>query len=149
MKEKGMYAQFERGTFGNLERRIARYGFVADEEVVETLRRHRGEPIPDTVLDYLCARLEGTVKKPSGRKRVGSIGEIRVVLARLYYKQYLTGLQRRKRQGGLEGWPYIKDANWWKGTPHVRAARMTAHALRRIWPNVSYRHILNCISSKK
>ena len=56
VKEKGMYAQFDRGTFGNLERMIDRYGFVADEEVVETLRRHRGEPIPDKVLDYLCAR---------------------------------------------------------------------------------------------
>ncbi len=144
-----MYAQFERGTFGNLERKIARYGFVADEEVVETLRRHRGEPIPDKVLDYLCARLEGTVKKPRGRKRVGSIGEIRVVLAGLYYKRYLTWLQRRKRRCGLEGWPRIKKADWWQGPPHERAARMTAHALRRIWPNVSYRHIQNVVSSWK
>ncbi len=149
MKEKGLYAQFDRGTFGNLERQIAQNGFVADEEVVETLRRHRGEPIPDKVLDYLCARLEGTAKKPRGRKRVGSIGAIRAFLAGLYYKRYLTGLQRRKRQCGLEGWPRIKDAGWWKGIPNVRAARMTAHKLRRIWPNVSYRTIQNCVSSKK
>ena len=149
VKRKGMYAQFERGTFGNLERTIERDGFVADEELAETLRRHRGEPIPDKVLDYLCARLEGTIKKPRGRKRVGPIGEIRVAVARLYYKRYLMWLQRRKRRCDLEGWPRIKKADWWDRPPHERAARMTAHKLRRIWPNVSYRHIQNLASSKK
>jgi len=143
--KKGMYAEFEWGTYRSLEGAIARDGIVDGKELAEALRRHRGEPIPDKVFDYLCARLEGTDKK-RGRKPDKFTAHVRTILVPVFYERYFTWFQRRKRQCGLKGWPRIRDADWWQGPPHERAARMVA---KRLFPNHTWRHVANFVSSQK
>ena len=144
MKDKGMYAQFAWGTFRSLEVAIARDGAVDGKELAEALRRHRDEPIPDKVFAHLCTRLEGTDKK-RGRKPDKFLTHVREVLAPDRYERYLHWLQHRKRKCGLEGWPYIREADWWKGAPHERAAKMVA---KRLFPYNTWRYVLNFISSR-
>ena len=142
--KKGMYAEFAWGTYRSLEVTIARDGVVDGKELAEALRRHRGEPIPAKVFAHLCARLEGAAKK-RGRKPDGPIGHFRAILAPVFYERYLVWLQQRKRRCGLEGWPGIKAADWWRGPPHERAARMVA---KRLFPNHTWRHVANFVSSQ-
>ena len=145
VKEKGMYAQFEWGTFRSLEGAIARDGIVDGKELAEALRRYRGEPIPDKVFDHLCARLEGTDRK-RGRKPDKFTEHVRDILVPTFYERYFDWLRKRKRRYGLEGWRPINEADWWEGPPHERAARMVA---KRLFPNHTWQHVLNRISSQK
>ena len=143
--KKGMYAEYARGTYRSLEVTITRNGAVDGKELAEALRRHRDEPIPDKVFDHLCARLAGTDKK-RGRRPDKLTEHIRAILVPIFYERYFDWLKLRKRRCGLEGWPRIREADWWQGPPHERAARMVA---KRLFPNHTWRHVANFVSSQK
>ena len=124
MSNGGLYERFSPRSLARLERRIRDGDYVSDLALAEALRANAGDPLPNLVLDYLCRRLEGKVRKPRGRKAGGPVFMLRNAYAAALYERYLTWLQRRERSLGLKGWGSIREADWWQGPPHERAARM-------------------------
>ena len=144
MIEGSMYRQLGPDTFANLERKIAAKQYVGPGELARILRANTGQPIPDKVLDYVCKHLEGSVKKPRGRKPRDAAGKLRVALVKVEYVRYLQWLQDRKRRHGLRGWSCIRDADWWDGPPYERAARLLT---RKYFRNRDWKHVRNLVSS--
>jgi hypothetical protein len=140
------YAEFHTGTFENLSRKLGRGEHVSGDELALALRSNPDVPVPPVVRDYLCRYLEGKVRKPRGRKPGGAVQLVRDADAAALYERYLSWLQRRKRRFGLVGWPALQCADWWQGPPHERAARMVA---RRWFPNHTWEHVRNIVSSQK
>ena len=64
----------------------------------------------------------------------------------LYYARHLAWPQRRSRSLGLEGWKQIRGADWWRGPPSERAARMTQRLLRL---RIDWRRVQNIASEAK
>ncbi len=122
---------------------------VDGADLAAALREQAGKPIPPKVFDHLCRYLEGKVTKPKGRKAIpGAEKHRRLMFIRYHYQLYLAWLQaRKKRYGGLDGWPSIQQAGWWQGPPSERAARMTAH--RWLYGVESWRSVHNLVSSRK
>ena len=134
---------------GDIERRIAKGEYVSAEDLAAALRKHGSRPISPCVLDYLCRFLEGKVIAPKGRKALPKFQRLRNRLILLgMYRPYLSWLRRRKRRDQhLEGWPIIREADFWKGPPNEIAARMVA---RRVgYGAESWRRVQNLISSRK
>lgn len=140
------YAEFHAGTLENLVRKLGRGQHVSGEELALALRSNPDALLPPVVRDYLCRYLEGKVGNPRGRKPGGAFQLLRNACAAALYKRYLVWLKRRKRRFGLDGWPALQDAGWWRGPPHERAARMVA---RRWFPNHTWEHVRNIVSSQK
>lgn len=134
---------------GGIERDLKAGKYVEPEALVALLRKHGSRPIPPIVLDYVCRMLEGRVRQPPGIKAFPKIykNELHMVI-RVVYGRNLSWLQARKeRYGHLEGWSRIKGADFWKGTPGERAARMAAH---RYYRGVnSWRAVQNIAGSRK
>ena len=128
---------------------LERGKYVDGDRLAAALREQAGKPIPPAVLDYLCRFLEGKVSKPKGRKSVPLSEQHRTqMLVRYSYNRYLEWIKaRKKRYGNLEGWSFIKEANWWQGPPHERAARMAAR--RWLHGAESWRSVHNLLSSSK
>lgn len=132
-----------------IERCLAREEYVSAEDLAAALRKHGSRPIPLSVLEYLCRLLQGEVAKPKGRKELPELEKRRYrMIIRHAYKSHLSWLHGREaRYGHLEGWPAIRQASWWQGPPHERAARMVAE--RFGYGAESWRSILNQASSQK
>lgn len=132
-----------------IERQITAGEYVSGPVLATALRKHGFRPIRPEVLEYLCRHLEDNIAKPRGRKAIPEIVQRRQrMIIRHYYQRYLAWLQARKRRyGGLKGWPRIRQADWWKGPPHERAARMTAEQFS--YGAESWRTVLNEVSSQK
>jgi len=144
---EGMFAHLDALHLDGIERRVVAGEYVDPEELAKALRRHGSRPIPPDVLEYVCRFLEGRVSKPRGRQAVPPFERRRWrMIMRSFYERYLRWLQGRKaRYGHLEGWSAIREASWWLGPPHERAARMVA---RRLGHGAeSWRSVLNEISS--
>ena len=134
---------------GGIERSIAKGDYVSAEDLAATLRKHGSRPIPPSVLDYLCRLLEGKVAKPKGRDALPELDKRRRRWKlRNFYQRNLTWLQGRKaRYGHLDGWPAIREADFWKGPLNEIATRMVA---RRVgYGAESWRRVQNDISSRK
>ncbi len=133
----------------NVEFFLDRGRYVDGADLAAALREQAGKPIPPKVLDHLCRHLEGKVTKPKGRKAIpGAEEQRRLMFIRYHYRRYLAWLQaRKKRYGGLDGWPSIQQADWWQGPPNERAARMAAH--RWLYGAESWRSVHNLVSSRK
>ena len=52
-------------------------------------------------------------------------------------------LKRRERSIELKGWKTIREADWWRGPPSERAARMTC---RRLGLAMDWRRVRNIVS---
>jgi hypothetical protein len=139
-------AEFRAGRFENLVLKLGRGEHVNGDALALALRSNPDVPVPPVVRDYLCRYLEGTVRKPRGRRPGGPFQTVRDTCAALLYEQYLAWLKRRKRRFGLDGWPALQGADWWQGPPHERAARMVA---RRWFRNRPWEHVRNIVSSQK
>ena len=89
-----------------LAERITAGEFIDGPELAERLRGHSFQPIPDTVLDYLCRYLEGTIEKPKGRKPASQLERRRLnMIIGGVYRNYLAFLAERKRRYGHPvGW---------------------------------------------
>lgn len=135
--------------FGLIETRLKsssnRRAYIPPEQIARALRRNAGVPLPPALHDYLCDFLEGKIKAPAGRPSDAEdiMKLFRKVLVPLEYKRYLAWLQKRKRSIGLEGWTLIRNADWWRGPPNERAARMTC---RRSGLAVDWRRVQNIVS---
>lgn len=137
------------GLLDLLEMRLARAGgekaYIPGAELAKALRTSPEVPLPPRLHDYVCRYLEGAIRRPRGRRPNALREVIGRSLVPYLYQRYLDWLQRRQGRLGLDGWSCIREAPWWQGPPHERAARMVAQRL----PNVDYRHILNLVSSSK
>ena len=145
----GKFAYLDELHLVDIEDRIAQGDYVSAEDLAVALRKHGMQPIPPSVLDYLCRLLEGRVAKPKGRKALPEVEErLQLMLVRYYYRRTLTWLQARTaRYGDLDGWRGIRGASWWQGPPHERAARMVAQRLS--YGAESWRTIQKQASSRK
>ena len=138
--------------FGLIETQLKsssnRRAYIPPEQIARALRENAGVPLPPAIHDYLCDFLEGKIKAPAGRPSdvEDPVKQFRKFLVPLTYERYLAWLQRRKRTVGLEGWTLIRDADWWRGPPNERAARMTR---RRFGLAMDWRRVKNMVSEAK
>ena len=97
------------------------------------------------------------MRKPRGRKPGSELEEIRNQLGAIFYRRYLPWLQKRKKRYGLKGWPAIREADWWQGSPSERARRMAIRCLGRygvlvdnrkvpLFPMMDEGHLRNLLS---
>lgn len=125
-------------------------GEHVDGDLLATALRDDGDkPIPPDVLEYLCRFIEGKEKMPRGPKKIpeGYVRQNTTILSH-FYARYLQWLKaRKKRYGQLDGWPSIREADFWQGPPHEIAARMVARKFRN--GAESWRTIHNRNSSQK
>lgn len=97
--------------------------WLAAREIVQSLQASLAEPIPAALLAHLEERLEGTAQRqrgPNPRDR-----HVRDLLIWAKYYRMHRWLVARRKTRGLKGWRTIQGAQWWKGPPAERAARMT------------------------
>ena len=119
-------SRFNRRHYGWFVRRLKTDPdeWFSSEDILQALEANSREPIPEGFATHLKRRLDREVPKPRGRKPGGSVDELRRLLIRLHYRRNLDWLEARGKSSGLEGWSLIRDADWWRGPPSERAARM-------------------------
>ncbi len=131
-----------------------RRAYVPPEQIARALRKNPGVPLPPEIHDYLCDFLEGKIPAPTGRRAVieKPLAQIKKHLIPPTYARYLAWLKRRQRPKGhkrgerlaeLKGWKTIREADWWKGPPSERAARMTR---RHLGLAMDWRRVRNIVS---
>ena len=104
--------------------------WIETDNLLADLVRNASEPMPDAVVAHLRARLDGTAKKRQGRGRRSPSRDIRNLLISLKFEAFETWLDARQNTHGIGGWSAIRHADWWKGPPSERAARMVQRRLR-------------------
>lgn len=128
--------------------------YIPPEQIARALRKNPGVPLPPEIHDYLCDFLEGKIPAPAGRPAdiEKPLAQIKKHLIPPTYARYLAWLKRRQRPKGhkrgerlaeLKGWKTIRDADWWRGPPSERAARMTRHHLGLA---MDWRRVRNIVS---
>ena len=122
-----------------------RRAYIPPEQIARALRKNPGVPLPPEIHDYLCDFLEGKIPAPAGRPAdvESPLSQIKKGLIPPTYLRYLAWLRRRKRSMELKGWKTIRDADWWRGPPNERAARMTRH---RLGLAMDWRRVQNIVS---
>jgi hypothetical protein len=143
------YERYRSGTFQHLIWKLERGQFISPEDLADALEQDRGKAIPDEVLNCLVQTLRGEIKTPGGRPAKNDPAIVRELFACSCYESYLTWLQKRQARFGLTGWSCIRDADWWQGPPHERAAKMVVRWGRRGKWNISDKYIRNLVSSYK
>ena len=121
-----IYDLYDKKSFRYWEREIAKGRLPTSVELTALLNANRNAQLPVWLIPIIDNR-DG-LKRRIGRPRSSALKEIRVQLAIAKYPRYLAWLRARHRRLGLQGWPTIRNKDWWTGPPHERAARM---ALRR------------------
>ena len=148
-KSRSRKSGYGKALFDIIEKKLdsssKRRAYVPPEQIARALRENPGVPLPPTIHDYLCDFLEGKIRAPAGRPPVSdnTWDEINKILIPHVYARYHAWLRRRSRSVGLEGWKQIRDADWWDGPPHERAARMTCRRLRIA---MDWRRVQNIVS---
>lgn len=148
-RRTSIYDAYDKRRYASLERKLAAdpKAWLETEDLITALEANSCEPIPASVLEHLRQRLDGTAKKPRGRKNKSDASSLlRNHLVPIYYERYLRWLQKRERGQGLAGWSCVRGADWWRGAPNERAARMVQKALRR---DVDWHHIQNMVSKSR
>lgn len=144
-----IYDAYDKRRYASLERKLAAdpKTWLDTEDLITALAANTSEPIPASVLEHLRRRLDGTAKKPRGRRKKSDASSLlRNHLVPIYYERYLVWLQKQDRTQGLAGWSCIRTAPWWQGAPNERAARMVQAVLKR---HVDWRHVLNLVSNSR
>jgi hypothetical protein len=118
-------------------------------EFQRVLRANADRPIPPILLRAIRGRLKSQGPNRRGRPAGNVAEELREYYAAILYQRYLAWTQsRQKKPYGLNGWPCIRGATWWQGSPHERALRMVRRRLFR-HRNISVLHVRNLISSRR
>lgn len=119
---RNRFADMEVDYLTGLEKRITAGVYIDGPEIAERLRGHGSRPIPDTVLDYLCRYLEGTIDKPKGRKPLPKLERRRLdmIIGGLYRRYFETLMERKRRCGHHAGWTNLEYP------PGEMAARLVA-----------------------
>jgi hypothetical protein len=134
-----IYDHFDKSSFRFWEREISKGHLPTSTELTELLKKNRGSPVPHWLVPIIERRDE--LRWRTGRPRKSVLNEMQLSLASARYSRYLAWLQARHRRLGLQGWPAIRNKDWWTGPPHERAARM---ALRRAkLSHMTWRTFLN------
>ena len=122
-----------------------RRNYIPPEQLARALRENPGVPVPPEIQDYLCDFLEGKIRAPAGRRpdSESAVSQINKALIPPKYARYHAWLKQRKRSMGLEGWKFIRAADWWQGPPYQRAARMVG---RRLGLAMDWRRVRNIVS---
>src|SRR5262245_52804894 len=136
-----IYKEFGPSSFAVLERRLARKEFISGPELAFALRANPGVMPPPAVRDYEIRLLEGTAKKPRGRKPHGLVLQFWNLYTELQYDRYLARLQRLKPRSGK-----FKSKSGDEFAPNEAAAHMVSKLLRR---NQSARRIQNLVSRQR
>jgi hypothetical protein len=121
-----IYDHFDKNSFRFWEREIFKGHLPTSAELTELFKKNSGSPVPDWLVPIVERRDE--LRWRTGRPPKSVFNEMRINLATARYPRYLAWLRARHRRLGLQGWPAIRNKDWWTGPPHERAARM---ALRR------------------
>lgn len=105
-------------------------------EIMRVLEANLAEPLPPLLREHLMARLEGTAKKARGPQPESQRHRDLFIWASYYHTH--RWLVRRRKSVGLVGWSGIRNADWWRGPPAERAARMVQRHLARMltWKQV-------------
>ena len=131
-----------------------RRAYIPPEQIARALRNNPGIPLPPEIHDYLCDFLEGKIPAPAGRRAdiEKPLAQIKKALIPPTYARYLAWLKKRMRPKGrkrgerlveLKGWETIREADWWRGPPSERAARMTC---RHLGLAIDWRRVQNIVS---
>jgi hypothetical protein len=144
-KSPNLYQLFGPASLLNLQRMMKEGKVPAPEQLAEVLEANAGQPLPSWFVGLVAQALRGKLKKRRGRplKADDSLYAIRFQLAVARYEDYLAWLQKRQRSSGLEGWSAIRGKDWWTGTPHESAARMST---ARWLPHMNWNSFLNEVS---
>lgn len=121
-----IYDHFDKSSFRFWEREISKGHLPTSAELTELLKKNSGSPVPDWLVPIIERRDE--LRWRTGRPPKSVLNEMQLTLATARYPRYLAWLRARHHRLGLQGWPTIRNKDWWTGPPHERAARM---ALRR------------------
>ena len=121
-----IYDHFDKNSFRFWEREISQGHLPTSAELTELFKKNSGNPVPDWLVPIIERRDE--LRWRTGRPPKSVLNEMQINLATARYPRYLAWLRARHRRLGLQGWPAIRNKDWWTGPPHERAARM---ALRR------------------
>ena len=114
--------------------------WIETSYLVAEIKRTAREPIPQGVIDHLTARLDGKVKKRQGRGRLTAGRRLTKLLIATSFDRRESWLAWRQSKGGLNGWPRIRKADWWRGAPSERAARMVQ---ARLGLNLGWERVRN------
>ena len=112
--------------------------WFSSEYILQALEANSREPIPEELVIYLKRRLDREVPKPRGRRPGGTGREVHEHQLRFHYRRTQDWLKARRKSSGLEGWSLIRDAEWWRGPPSERAARMVK---KRYAPSISWERV--------
>jgi hypothetical protein len=121
-----IYDHFDKNSFRFWEREIFKGHLPTSAELTELFKKNSGSPVPDWLVPIVERRDE--LRWRTGRPPKSVLNEMQLSLASARYPRYLAWLRARHRRLGLQGWPAIRNKDWWTGPPHERAAQM---ALRR------------------
>jgi hypothetical protein len=134
-----IYDHFDKSSFRFWEREISKGHLPTSAELTELFKKNSGSPVPDWLVPIVERRDE--LRWRTGRPPKSVLNEMQLTLATARYPRYLAWLRARHRRLGLQGWPAIRNKDWWTGPPHERAARM---ALRRAkLSHMTWRTFLN------
>ena len=149
---KSEVSGYGKALFVIIERRLKspskREAYIPPEDLAQALRLNSRVPVPPAILGYLCDLLEGKVQAPRGRPEDTEKpwSQINKILIPPTYERYYSWLKARKKSVGLTGWKSIQGADWWRGPPSERAARMTCRWLRL---PMYWRRVQNIVSEAK
>ncbi len=122
-----------------LERKLASgVDRLSADEITSALIANSVEPVPPTVLAHIRTRLAETNRIRKGRPSSAEKNPLKVELIYHLFMRKKDWLTARKKSQGLKGWKQIRDADWWKGPPAERAARMV---LRRLELNMTWESV--------
>jgi hypothetical protein len=125
--------------------RIACGDIPQERELRRIARAQRGEALPAG----LVALLRQCHPQPRrGRPPLTDSQRIAFDILRYDFYRYRSWLKKRQRKTGLNGWSYIRNAEWWQGSIGVRALLMAqARAQRQMheFTMVTPRHLRNLL----
>ncbi len=127
---------------GSLEGRIVAGEYIDSAELASLLRQHGSRPITESVLEYVCGHLEGTVERPKGRKPQPALERQRLnMIISGVYQNYFDHLSDRAgRYGHPAGWTNLDY------TPAELAARLVARRFH--YGEQSWRTVQNIASTR-
>ena len=135
-------SSFELRPFAAAARRLEANpnAWIETRLLMADLVRNAREPLPEVLVAHLRARLDGTARKRQGRGPADLKSRMRNLLIGVCFERTEAWLVSRQRRHGLEGWPSIRDADWWQVPPSERAARVVQH---RVAPTLSWERVRN------
>lgn len=134
--------KFDINLMGWLEGRISAGEYIDSAELASLLRQHGSRPITESVLEYVCGHLEGSVERPKGRKPQPALERQRLdTIISGVYQNYLNHLlNRTHRYGQPAGWTSLGY------TPAELAARLVARRFH--YGEQSWRTVQNIASTR-